>query len=58
MREEVTHNSFDAGKQLQQNESAARKQNNDLESEYLVCNEELFWKELKVLAEDSAQNHE
>jgi hypothetical protein len=55
MREEVTHHSFDARKQRQ---PATRKQNNDLESDYLVCNDELFWKELRVLAEDSAQNHE
>jgi hypothetical protein len=25
---------------------------------YLVCNEELFWKELRVMAEDRAHNRE
>jgi hypothetical protein len=57
VKKETAIHSVGEKEQSQGPSVVAEKQNNDSSGTYLVCNDELFWKELKVMAEDSLQNN-
>lgn len=40
------------------NDISSGESAHSVDNTYLACNEELFWRELKVLAEDSLQRNE
>jgi len=58
MKQEQTRNSDEVLNRIAEVEPFKAEGENQIEGTYLVCNDELFWKELKIMAEDSSHHKE